>query len=150
MKNNCVGIFVIDDFFVASNELPLEWGTNSSLNRWNITKLTLVSYISLQELLPHDDQYPSESEKVLKELINSSTGTVSLTEVPYTIEEWLCNNSHGSNFNRISHKFGDSLSYRVTSNVSLPQGHCLPVTDPVRIQELSQELKQQLWIKFII
>lgn len=117
---------------------------HSSLNRWNITKLTLVSYISLQELLPHDDQYPSESEKVLKELINSSTGTVSLTEVPYTIEEWLCNNSHGSNFNRISHKFGDSLSYRVTSNVSLPQGHCLPVTDPARIQELSQELKQQL------
>lgn len=96
------------------------------------------------ELLPHDDQYPSESEKVLKGLINSSTGTVSLTKVPYTIEEWLCNNSHGSNFNRISHKFGDSLSYRVTSNVSLPQGHCLPVTDPARIQELSQELKQQL------
>lgn len=96
------------------------------------------------ELLPYDDQYPSESEKVLKELINSSTGTVPLTEVPYTIEEWLCNNSHGSNFNRISHKFDDSLSYRVTSNVSLPQGHCLPVTDPARIQELSQELKQQL------
>ena len=105
--------------------------------------MTQVSYISLQELLPHDDQYPSESEKVLKELMNSSTGTVPLTEVPYTIEEWLCN-SHGSNFNRISHKFGDSLSYHVTSNVNLPQGHCLPVTDHVKIQELSQELKQQL------
>ena len=116
---------------------------NSSTSRWKITKLTPVSHVSLQELLPHDDQYPSELEKVLKELNNSSTGTVPLTEVPYTIEQWLCN-SYGSNFNRILHKFGDCLSYCVNSNVNLPQGQCLPVTDHVRIQELSQELKQQL------
>ncbi|KAK2567275.1 Acyl-coenzyme A diphosphatase NUDT19 [Acropora cervicornis] len=100
--------------------------------------------IHSKELLPHDDQYPSESEKVLKELINSSTGTVSLTEVPYTIEEWLCNNSHGSNFNRISHKFGDSLSYRVTSNVSLPQVGVLYGTTSVAVGHPFDTIKTKM------
>ena len=108
-------------------------------SHFNNNFLTNNLYLVFQELFPHDDLYPSQYDRVLEELAKSSTGQITMCEYPETIAE-CC--SKGTNFNRMFHQSHSLFS--IICNVQLPHGQCLPVTDPVRIQELSKEFQPHL------
>lgn len=90
-------------------------------------------------MFPHDDIYPSQYERVLDELANSSTGQIPMCELSETIAQCI---SKETKFNRMFHQ--SQTPYRLMCNVALPHGQCLPVTDPVRIQELAKEIQPHL------
>ena len=89
----------------------------------------------MQVVFPFDDLYPSLYDRVLEELSNSTTGQISIHKSSETVAQY---NSKDRNFNRVVLRSGQPIE--LLCNVTLPHGHCLPVTDPVRIQELAAEL----------
>lgn len=73
----------------------------------------------------------------MEELPHSSIGQIPVFELSETVAQL---NSKGKNFNRVVIQSG--FPYNLMCNVKLPHGQCLPVVDPVRIQELATELQK--------
>jgi len=88
-------------------------------------------------ILPLDDLYPSLHDRVLERLSHSSTGQIPVLELSETVAQL---NSKGKNFHRVIIQSG--TPYNFMCNVKLPHGQCLPITDPVRIQELATEVQK--------
>ena len=73
----------------------------------------------------------------MEELSRSSSGQIPILELSETVAEL---NSKGKNFHRVVIQSG--APYNFMCNVKFPYRQCLPVTDPVRIQELATEVQK--------